>query len=102
MGGYNTLCELAVQRKPTLVVPRNQPRLEQTIRAELWARQRAVSVLPREALTPPALAHRVLDLLNHGPKTTSPRLDFKALDRVADRFSFLLAEEAPHAAAVRM
>ncbi|MFK8253193.1 glycosyltransferase family protein [Ancylobacter terrae] len=33
MGGYNTFCEVLSFDKPTLLVPRSRPRLEQTIRA---------------------------------------------------------------------
>jgi predicted glycosyltransferase len=34
MGGYNTFCEILSFDKPTLIVPRERPRLEQRIRAE--------------------------------------------------------------------
>jgi len=34
MGGYNTFCEILSFDKPTLIVPREHPRLEQRIRAE--------------------------------------------------------------------
>jgi len=34
MGGYNTFCEVLSFDKPTLIVPREQPRQEQRIRAE--------------------------------------------------------------------
>ncbi len=102
MGGYNTLCELAAQRKPTLVVPRNQPRLEQTIRAQLWEQRHAVAVLPREKLTAHTLADRVVELLLDGPRMTRPQLDFRALPRIVDRFRALLMQEAPRAARVHM
>lgn len=34
MGGYNTVCEVLGSETPALVVPRDHPRVEQTIRAE--------------------------------------------------------------------
>lgn len=34
MGGYNTFCEILSLDKPSLIVPRTKPRLEQFIRAE--------------------------------------------------------------------
>jgi predicted glycosyltransferase len=37
MGGYNTVCELLTLRKRAVVVPRAQPGVEQTIRAERMA-----------------------------------------------------------------
>jgi len=33
MGGYNTFCEILSFDKPSIIVPRTQPRLEQYIRA---------------------------------------------------------------------
>lgn len=102
MGGYNTLCEIAAHRKPALVIPRTHPRLEQTLRAKLWERRHAVRVLDRAALTPHTLAHRVLEMLANGPKTTNPQLDFKGLDRIVERFPALWREEARRAAAVRL
>jgi predicted glycosyltransferase len=102
MGGYNTLCELASQRKPALVIPRTHPRQEQSMRAALWARQSAVSTLCRQSLSPDALADRVMQLLEQGPRSTSPRLDLDGLDRVADRFQAFSREERADAAAVRL
>ena len=100
MGGYNTLCELASQRKPALVIPRTRPRQEQEMRATLWARQGAVSVFPRQNLNPDALADRVMQLLEQAPRTTSPRLDLDGLDRVVERFQAFSCEERADAAAV--
>ena len=50
MGGYNTVCELLANNKPTLIVPRVQPRLEQAIRAERLSRINAVSCLFPDAI----------------------------------------------------
>jgi predicted glycosyltransferase len=102
MGGYNTLCELAAHRKPALVIPRNHPRLEQTIRARLWEKRQAVRVLPREALTPPTLTERLFEMLAHEPKMTTPELDFSGLDRIVARFRTFWSQEADHAVAVRL
>jgi predicted glycosyltransferase len=45
MGGYNTFCEILSFRKPALVVPRTQPRMEQALRAERAARLGLLRVL---------------------------------------------------------
>ena len=102
MGGYNTLCELAVQRRPALIVPRITPRLEQDIRARLWERLGLVRVLSRRALSAQSMATRVADMLNAPPVLDTPRIDLGGLDRVADRFDQFTFEEPGRAIALRM
>ena len=94
MGGYNTLCELAVQRKPALVIPRTRPRLEQRIRAEIWQRRGAVRMLPDEARNPAGLAACVEALIETAPQQTSHDLDLAGLDRIAARMCALLGRDA--------
>lgn len=55
MGGYNTTCEVLSFQKPTLLVPRIAPRLEQWIRAERLQQMGLVDVLHPEAVHPTAL-----------------------------------------------
>lgn len=102
MGGYNTMCELAQQRKPALIIPRTKPRLEQTIRARLWEKLGAVSALPGEELNPDVLAERVVQMLGKGTRSTTPRVDMQGLDRIAARFGAFWAEERGSATAVRV
>ncbi len=90
MGGYNTLCELAVQRKPALVIPRIRPRLEQRIRAEIWQRHGAVRMLPDDCRNPDGLARCVESLIDTAPETTTHDLDLAGLDRIAQRMQKLL------------
>lgn len=102
MGGYNTLCEVVAHRKPAVVVPRTHPRLEQTIRAVLWQKRGAIRTLPRKSLTPRALADQVIDMLACHPAQTVPLLDFRGLDRIADRCRALWFKDTSHAVAVRV
>ena len=102
MGGYNTLCELAAQNKRTLVIPRTTPRLEQTIRAQLWERRGAVSLLPRSELTPKVLADRVTGMLASGSPNAVSDLDLSGLDRLAGRFQKFWTQENRGALAVRL
>lgn len=95
MGGYNTLCELAVQRKPNLVIPRTRPRLEQRIRAEIWQRHGAVRMLPDDAHDPDGLARCVESLIDTAPEQTTHDLDLAGLDRIARRMQTLLGRTAP-------
>ena len=48
MGGYNTFCEVLSFDKPTLMVPRVEPRREQSIRAAQAEKAKLLSVLPIE------------------------------------------------------
>jgi len=100
MGGYNTLCEIASQQKPVLVVPRIRPRLEQAIRTHRWSKLGGAFLLPPSELTASTLAARVIDLLEHGPKSLHPDLDLNGLDRVAERFDAFWRKDACHATSV--
>jgi predicted glycosyltransferase len=64
MGGYNTVCEILSQRKVSLVIPRETPRLEQRIRAEVMKRHSLMDYLPWGELTPENLRDRLERLLS--------------------------------------
>jgi len=102
MGGYNTLTLIARNRKPVLVVPRTTPRVEQSIRARLWSDFGAGVMEDPTKLTPNRLADRVLDLIEHGPRETHPRLDLGGLDRVGCRVQSWWREENAHASALHL
>ncbi|WP_276698391.1 glycosyltransferase [Propionibacterium acidifaciens] len=55
MGGYNTACEILATGTPALVVPREEPRVEQLIRARALAAAGALDVLPVGRADPQAL-----------------------------------------------
>ena len=63
MGGYNTMCELLSQQKPSIIIPRETPRKEQLLRAEAFARRGLIEFIPWAALTPEALLHAVRAML---------------------------------------
>ncbi len=64
MGGYNTLCETLSQGTVTLVVPRETPRKEQLIRAEVFRKQGLVDYLPWRDLTPDRMREKVGKMLD--------------------------------------
>ena len=66
MGGYNTLCEIASQKKPSLIVPRTIPREEQLIRAQVLCSKGFCDYLEPSEMTPEMLRARVLNLLKNG------------------------------------
>ena len=65
MGGYNTTCEILSQLKPSLVVPREEPRLEQRIRAEVLSSHGLIDYLPWGQLGAQALEAKVTGLLEN-------------------------------------
>lgn len=56
MGGYNTVCEILAADTPALIVPREVPRLEQTIRARALAGAHLIDTLSQADATPEALS----------------------------------------------
>jgi predicted glycosyltransferase len=64
MGGYNTVCEILSQGKTSLIIPRETPRLEQLIRAQLMHQRNLVEYIPWRELHPGKLREKLLNLLN--------------------------------------
>jgi predicted glycosyltransferase len=65
MGGYNTLCELMSQNTVSLLIPRETPRLEQTIRAQCFNQRNLLDYIPWKMLAPELLSKKVDYLLQH-------------------------------------
>ena len=67
MGGYNTFCEILSFDKPTVIIPRRQPRMEQFIRASRAQKLGLVCMLSDECGREPArMAQALRDLPNQG------------------------------------
>jgi predicted glycosyltransferase len=92
MGGYNTFCEALSFDKPTLIVPRTRPRLEQYIRAVESERLGLVSMLSdyQKPRTPErmAAALRSLSSQRRPSEVIIPGL-LDGLDRVQERLKVL-------------
>jgi predicted glycosyltransferase len=89
MGGYNSLCEAISARVPTVVVPRNHPRLEQTIRARLFSERGLVDVVPPG----PGLGARIARAVaaGAGSRPSGDPIDLGGLNRLA---ALVLGDEA--------
>ncbi len=63
MGGYNTVCEILSQGTVALIVPREAPRKEQLIRAEVFHSQNMVDYIPWNSFSPQTLRDKLFTLL---------------------------------------
>ena len=74
MGGYNTFCEIISFDKPSLVVPRVEPRREQLVRAKRAADLGLVEMLlPKEAHSPDRMAAVLQQLPGRSPPSKANR-----------------------------
>lgn len=77
MGGYNTICEILSHKQVSLIVPRETPRLEQTIRAEVLKKQNLADCLPWHELGTETLLHKINHLLNNSKEIREAVNSFK-------------------------
>ncbi|MCB1849754.1 MAG: response regulator [Gammaproteobacteria bacterium] len=83
MGGYNTANEVLAFLRPTLIVPRIRPRLEQLVRAQRLAELGHIDMLHPDHLSPEAISgwlRQPDSALPHCQKA----IDFSGLERLAD------------------
>lgn len=74
MGGYNTFCEILSFDKPSLIVPRTVPRLEQYIRASRAQELGLVSMIVDDGSRDPKEMARAIRELPHRPKPSEVHL----------------------------
>jgi len=65
MGGYNTVCEILSLHKPCLIIPRETPRQEQFIRAQVLFDRGLIDYLPWSELHPDALYEKIAAMLEN-------------------------------------
>lgn len=92
MAGYNTVCELLDAGRPTLLVPRVIPRLEQRIRARRLAELGVVETLDPDEVSPERLARRLTGMVDGSRALTASPVDLTGLDRVPGFAGRLLQE----------
>jgi predicted glycosyltransferase len=94
MGGYNTLSEVLSQGTPSLVIPRENPRLEQLIRARAFHAQGLIDYIPWGECAPEALRHRIQGLLD-APRRYRDALEqfrFTGIETMRDRIDRLRSQ----------
>ncbi len=95
MAGYNTLCEVAALGKPAVVVPREHPRLEQSIRARRFADLGHCRAIEPARLSGHAIRHALEEMIlsphsGDGSSLPAAPLDFDGLERTAAEIRDLL------------
>jgi len=65
MGGYNTVCEILSQKTPCLIIPRENPRKEQLIRAQVLNARKLVNFIPWPSYTPDSLRKKIYSILEN-------------------------------------
>lgn len=91
MGGYNTVCEILSTSVPSLIVPRETPRLEQLIRARALERCGAVDVLRSSEATPETLGQWAASAVNR--TVSREHIDLAGLSTVPLLAHELLADD---------
>ncbi|WP_027181573.1 glycosyltransferase family protein [Oleidesulfovibrio alaskensis] len=96
MGGYNTICEVLSQRKVTLVIPRDTPRMEQLIRARMLQREGLADFIEWDRMSPSLMLGRILALLeNPAPwKQAMENFALTGLETIKQRLTAFRQETA--------
>ncbi|MDP2645889.1 MAG: glycosyltransferase [Desulfobacterales bacterium] len=91
MGGYNTLCEVLTQKTLALIIPRENPRQEQLIRARVFSSRKLAEYISWPTFSPEILRDKILALLEHPEPYQDAISGFQltAMDRIQKRlYSF--------------
>ncbi|EGB15232.1 Glycosyltransferase 28 domain-containing protein [Pseudodesulfovibrio mercurii] len=78
MGGYNTMCEILSLKKPSLIIPRDNPRREQLIRAQVFKDRGLCDYIPWGQVSPETMRAKINALLED-PSPYSSALDSFAM-----------------------
>jgi predicted glycosyltransferase len=89
MGGYNSVLEALAWSKPTIVIPRDGPTAEQSLRAAMFDRLGQMTYVPLAKATPAVLAEILLQPPT--PSSLPKRLPLEGAERAAE----LLLERLP-------
>lgn len=96
MGGYNTVCEILTQGTPSLIIPRETPRKEQLIRAQVLSKRNLVDYIPWNSFTPQSLRSKVFKLLERPEPYKEAISQFKltGLDIISQRLREFRSKES--------
>ena len=74
MGGYNTFCEILSVDKPSILVPRTVPRMEQFIRVSKAAERGLVHMLPDDGIRDPIVMATAIRKLRTIPRPSEQHI----------------------------
>jgi ATP-binding cassette, subfamily B, bacterial len=97
MAGYNTVCDIMSYRRPSVLVPREQPSKEQSLRAERLREWGVAEVVRANELRAAGLADAIENVLGRGALPSAP-VPLAGVERAVDVFDSLCAKK--HAAPV--
>lgn len=69
MGGYNTFCEILTQQTPALIIPREQPRLEQLIRAQCMHTRGLIDFIPWTKMNASLLREKIVSMIRNSTES---------------------------------
>lgn len=89
MGGYNTLCEILSLKKPALVIPRDNPRQEQLLRAQVFKGRGLCDYIKWGDVSPELLREKVNSLLDDSSQCVADLEQFRmtGLDVMCERLA---------------
>ena len=95
MGGYNTVCEILTPKTPSLLVPRENPRNEQLIRAQVLHSRNLVEYIPWHACEPNIMRQKVFALLENARpyQEAAARFELTGLDVIQQRLQAFMTEQ---------
>ena len=95
MGGYNTVCEILTPGTPALLVPREMPRKEQLLRAQVFKRQNLVDYIPWPACTSEKMRQKVFSILKapEAYQKAISRFQLTGLDVIRNRLQTFMNPE---------
>ena len=91
MAGYNTVCDIMSYRRPSVLVPREQPSKEQCLRAERLQEWGVADVVHADDLRPAGLADAIENALRRRALPPAP-VPLAGLQRAVDVFDGLCVE----------
>jgi predicted glycosyltransferase len=91
MAGYNTVCDVLSYRRPAVLVPRPEPSLEQTLRADWLEEWKAVEVVRARELSAERISGAIQRALSR-TEPPSPPVSLDGLRRALDVFDATLEE----------
>lgn len=96
MGGYNTVCEILTQGTASLIIPRETPRKEQLIRAQVLRKRNMADYIPWNSFTPQSLRSKVFKLLEQPKPYQEAISQFKltGLDIISQRLREFRSKES--------